>query len=128
MRLLRRSLRKAEGTIWIARQIFIDPACGVDTKLVQEARAKCVIPERGHGSVGVSGVEKIHQPVAVPIQTGAGVRHVVDAERNEILASGIETHPAVVLPMRAVRRLYGAEKPDIRNSVQVARGARAVSA
>ncbi len=78
-----------------------------------------MIPYRCHGPVGISRVEKIHQPVAIAVQARAGVWHVVDAERNKVFAGGIEIHPPVVLPVRTVRWLYSFEKSNVGDSVQI---------
>src|ERR1700682_1405984 len=105
---IKADLRQSEWCVGIQCEILIHPAGGIHARLVNQAGAKRVVPDRRCRTVRVAAVEHVHRGVAIPIKARAGVRHVVEADGNQVLASGIKVHAAVVLPLAAAVGLNGA--------------------
>src|SRR5260370_2965499 len=94
-------LRKSPWRVGITYEILFHPTSRIHAHLIDQAGAKRVVPEQGLRAVEIGGVEQVHLPVAIAIDAGAGVRHVVDAESNQVLAGDIEIKTTVVLLVAA---------------------------
>src|SRR5215471_13535991 len=95
-------LRQAPWSVGIIGKVLVHPSGRVDARFICHAGAESVIPEECGSPVLIIRVERIHFPVAVTVNAGAGVRHVVHAEGEQIFAGGVEVDSGVELPVGTV--------------------------